>query len=176
MVTEPEPRQPARAAGPYGPRRVKNSARPCSICGDDEPSHVHHNGQRIEDYFTVGRGQSDFDAALLWQQRYFSAKREAEAADASGLRAALSTLAAARMPRVFAEGPPEMAGAWSRGKADVLEALAALAAGRDPAGECTADNPHAECRYGNGPEWGTLWVCYRLARPPAAGPDVGEGE
>lgn len=55
-------------------------AEACSICGDDEPFHVHdHNGERIERYFTVGRGQTDFQAALAWKDqagRLRSAARE----------------------------------------------------------------------------------------------------
>ena len=47
----------------------------CSICGDPEPSHVHLQEHRIDDYFTVGRGQTDFQAALMWQQRYTALKR-----------------------------------------------------------------------------------------------------
>jgi len=47
---------------------------PCSICGDPEPFHVHHNDERIEDYFTVGRGQSDFMAAQVWRRRALRAE------------------------------------------------------------------------------------------------------
>lgn len=42
----------------------------CSICGDDEPFHVHSQGKRIENYFTVGRGQTDFQAADAWKKKY----------------------------------------------------------------------------------------------------------
>jgi len=45
-------------------------SRLCRICQDDEPFHVHHGDKRIENYFTVGRGMTDFDAALEWQRRY----------------------------------------------------------------------------------------------------------
>lgn len=52
----------------FKPRRTTGS-NPCEICGDAEPSHVHYEGGRIEDYFTVGRGESDFAAAQRWQRR-----------------------------------------------------------------------------------------------------------
>ena len=45
----------------------------CTICGDDEPFHVHNEGKRIEDYFTVGRGQTDFGAAEAWKHRVLTA-------------------------------------------------------------------------------------------------------
>jgi hypothetical protein len=55
----------------------------CKICGDHEPVHVHVGDERIEDYFTVGRGESDMDAARRWQARTVAAeKRLAEAATA----------------------------------------------------------------------------------------------
>jgi hypothetical protein len=46
----------------------------CTICGDSEPFHVHVGKQepgarRIEEYFTVGRGLTEFEAALLWKMR-----------------------------------------------------------------------------------------------------------
>jgi hypothetical protein len=46
----------------------------CRICGDTEPVHVHHGDRRIEDYFTVGRGESDFMAALRWKRRALQAE------------------------------------------------------------------------------------------------------
>lgn len=48
---------------------VDRSEQPCAVCGDPEPSHVHHDGERIDDYFTVGRGESDFQAATRWKRR-----------------------------------------------------------------------------------------------------------
>lgn len=50
--------------------------KPCRICSDPEPHHVHNGDERIEDYFTVGRGQTDFQAALSWQEKYQRAVRE----------------------------------------------------------------------------------------------------
>jgi len=44
-------------------------SKPCRICGDTEPFHVHDNGRRIENYFTVGRGMSEMDAAREWKKR-----------------------------------------------------------------------------------------------------------
>ena len=55
----------------------------CRICGEPEPSHVHNDGKRIEHYFTVGRGESDFMAALRW--RDLAEAREAELAEARRL-------------------------------------------------------------------------------------------
>jgi hypothetical protein len=49
----------------------------CSICGDSEPSHVHHEGRRIEDYFTVGRGETEMEAARRWKARALAAERSA---------------------------------------------------------------------------------------------------
>jgi hypothetical protein len=49
--------------------------RACSICGDSEPFHVHDQGQRIENYFTVGRGMSEMDAARAWQARAVAAEQ-----------------------------------------------------------------------------------------------------
>jgi hypothetical protein len=46
----------------------------CAVCGDDEPVHVHCGKKRIEDYFTVGRGESDFAAALRWRERALRAE------------------------------------------------------------------------------------------------------
>lgn len=53
-------------------------SRRCLVCGDDEPFHVHHQGRRIEGYFTVGRGQSNFDAARAWKARAVELERERE--------------------------------------------------------------------------------------------------
>lgn len=52
-----------------------SGARVCAICGDDEPVHVHRGDERIEDYFVVGRGESDFMAARRWKQRALEAER-----------------------------------------------------------------------------------------------------
>lgn len=54
------------------------TAQACTICGDREPFHVHDGDRRIEDYFTVGRGMSDMDAAREWQRRALAAERELE--------------------------------------------------------------------------------------------------
>lgn len=58
-----------------GPREQAGVQEPCTVCGDTEPSHVHHNGLRIDDYFTVGRGETDFDAAVRWKRRALAAER-----------------------------------------------------------------------------------------------------
>lgn len=50
-------------------------SQPCTICGDPEPSHVHDWDERIEDYFTVGRGESEFDAARRWKGRAYRAEQ-----------------------------------------------------------------------------------------------------
>lgn len=47
----------------------------CTICGDREPFHVHDGDRRIEDYFTVGRGMTEMDAARAWQARARDAER-----------------------------------------------------------------------------------------------------
>lgn len=47
----------------------------CSICGDTEPFHVHHGDKRIDDYFTVGRGMTDFEAAKAWRERALKAEK-----------------------------------------------------------------------------------------------------
>lgn len=51
--------------------------KPCTICGSTEPSHVHNTttGETIPDYFTVGRGETDLEAALRWQRRALVAER-----------------------------------------------------------------------------------------------------
>lgn len=54
--------------------RLQREAKVCRICGDDEPFHVHDGGKRIEDYFTVGRGQTDFQAAQAWRARALAAE------------------------------------------------------------------------------------------------------
>lgn len=54
-------------------------ARACSICGDTEPFHVHDGDRRIENYFTVGRGMSDMDAAREWHRRAVAAEAERDA-------------------------------------------------------------------------------------------------
>lgn len=50
-------------------------AKACAVCDDPEPFHVHLQDRRIEDYFTVGRGQSAFDAADAWKTRALRAER-----------------------------------------------------------------------------------------------------
>jgi len=63
----------------------------CAICGDREPWHIHDsNGRRISDYFVVGRGQTDLEAARSWKSRALDAERrlaELELAAALGDRA-----------------------------------------------------------------------------------------
>jgi len=54
---------------------MPQSDKACKICGDTEPFHVHNQGERIEDYFIIGRGQSDFDAAQVWKRKYHTQKR-----------------------------------------------------------------------------------------------------
>lgn len=51
--------------------------KPCTICGSTEPGHVHNTvtGEMIPDYFTVGRGETDLEAALRWQRRALVAER-----------------------------------------------------------------------------------------------------
>jgi hypothetical protein len=56
--------------------KVTKDAKACSICGDAEPVHAHNGKERIEDYFTVGRGQSDFEAAKFWKRRYLELKKQ----------------------------------------------------------------------------------------------------
>lgn len=46
----------------------------CEVCGDPEPTHVHNGGKRIDDYFCVGRGETDFDAAERWKARALAAE------------------------------------------------------------------------------------------------------
>lgn len=48
----------------------------CSICGDDEPFHIHGPSGLIEDFFTVGRGMTDFEAAVAWRRRALEAETE----------------------------------------------------------------------------------------------------
>jgi hypothetical protein len=50
----------------------------CNICGDLEPFHVHDGDKRIEDYFTVGRGHTDFSAAKAWKARALAAEAARE--------------------------------------------------------------------------------------------------
>lgn len=57
-----------------------NDGKRCTVCGDTEPFHVHDRGERIEDYFVVGRGQTGFDAARAWKARALSAERTLAAA------------------------------------------------------------------------------------------------
>ena len=73
---------------PWGERRYTaraGEATPCKICGDRDPVHVHtgsapnFEGPRIEDYFTVGRGQTDFSAARYWKRRTARAEQEVAA-------------------------------------------------------------------------------------------------
>lgn len=49
-------------------------SKPCSICGDKEPFHVHNGKIRIEDYFTIGRGMTQLEAAKWWKQRALDAE------------------------------------------------------------------------------------------------------
>lgn len=56
----------------------------CTICGDTEPFHVHVNGGRMEDYFTIGRGMSDLAAARAWKDRALAAERALAAKEGSG--------------------------------------------------------------------------------------------
>lgn len=51
-------------------------AETCKICGDSEPFHVHNGPHRIENYFTVGRGMTEMEAAREWQRK----AKKAEAA------------------------------------------------------------------------------------------------
>jgi hypothetical protein len=63
-----DPVEPTTEAGSSLRSRAKRKK--CSICGDAEPYHVHSGPERIEDYFTVGRGQSDLEAAQGWKAKY----------------------------------------------------------------------------------------------------------
>lgn len=54
----------------------------CKICGDTEPHHVHDEmglvgapEERIENYFLIGRGQTDMEALRSWQSKYDDAQR-----------------------------------------------------------------------------------------------------
>ena len=60
--------------------------RACSICLDSERHHVHDGDRRIENYFTVGRGQSEMDAAREWHVRATRAEREVDEANAEASR------------------------------------------------------------------------------------------
>jgi hypothetical protein len=51
----------------------------CGICGDAEPCHAHDGDNRIEDYLTVGRGETPAAAAMRWQARAFRAEEALEA-------------------------------------------------------------------------------------------------
>lgn len=50
----------------------------CHICGDAEPVHVHNGPDRIEDYFVVGRGETDLGAARRWKERALDAEERLE--------------------------------------------------------------------------------------------------
>lgn len=50
--------------------------KPCTVCGDAEPVHVHDGDKRIEDYFVVGRGETDFGAAKRWKIRALVAEAQ----------------------------------------------------------------------------------------------------
>jgi len=63
-------------APPPGPPGSVRYGPKCSICRDLEPFHVHNGKRRIDDYFTVGRGMSDLEAARLWKDRALTAERE----------------------------------------------------------------------------------------------------
>jgi hypothetical protein len=47
---------------------------PCTICADVEPHHVHDRAERIDDYFLIGRGQTDEEAARSWQTKHDGAQ------------------------------------------------------------------------------------------------------
>jgi hypothetical protein len=65
---------------PWGERiytpRTNEPGGVCTICGDLDPVHVHDGERRIEDYFVVGRGQTDFSAARYWKRRALQAERK----------------------------------------------------------------------------------------------------
>lgn len=51
-----------------------STERVCRLCGSTEPFHVHlgwqsEGGRVLEEYFTVGRGLSEFESAQEWQRR-----------------------------------------------------------------------------------------------------------
>ena len=47
----------------------------CRICGSDEPYHAHDGDKLIPDYFTIGRGQTEFEAAQAWKLRHQRTQR-----------------------------------------------------------------------------------------------------
>lgn len=53
-------------------------SRACAICGNSEPFHVHNQGERIEDYFLVGRGLDEMGAARIWKVRAVGAEAGVE--------------------------------------------------------------------------------------------------
>lgn len=54
--------------------RTSSGVQACRVCGDTEPFHVHNRGRRIDDFFVVGRGQNDFQAAQAWKARALKAE------------------------------------------------------------------------------------------------------
>lgn len=52
----------------------------CEICGSTEAFHVHDGEIKIPDYFTVGRGMTDFQAAQAWKVRALTAEKALAAA------------------------------------------------------------------------------------------------
>jgi hypothetical protein len=86
----------------------------CAICGDEERHHCHNGGTRIENYFTIGRGQDELDAAREWHGRAVAAEAEVAAVigERDAARAALGedleaagaySLALAELPGIMAE-------------------------------------------------------------------------
>jgi hypothetical protein len=58
---------------------ITDEFRKCTICGDLEPFHVHHNGRRIDDHFVIGRCSSALVAAEAWRVRALQAEKKAVA-------------------------------------------------------------------------------------------------
>jgi hypothetical protein len=50
--------------------------KPCTKCGSMEPFHIHHGDRVIQDYFLIGRVNSDMEAARIWKQRALKAEKE----------------------------------------------------------------------------------------------------
>lgn len=128
----------------------------CAICGDTEPFHTHNEGQRIEDYFTVGRGLSEFESALLWQRK--AKKRAADLKQAkalavrlpiTNLMAALAGYDAQYSVRGIGEQHPDLPlGCVERVEALVREVRAVVEStrnGPDCGGDNTCDPPCSGC-------------------------------
>lgn len=62
-------------ARPVSPSGKREEGRVCSICGSPEPFHVHDGDRRIDSYFTIGRGLTDFESAEIWKSRALRAQR-----------------------------------------------------------------------------------------------------